>query len=469
MKSKIYTKTLLAIMACYALWSCEEFLDVEAPNHKIVSETVFNNDETAISTMTGIYNELFRASYAGGGRETSIHVLAGLAADELKNLNPNNLNLLEFEENTIQPNNSRNLSIWSSTYNIIYMTNSILEGITISESLTKEVKSNLEGEAKFIRAFTYFYLVNLYGEVPLILTTDYNENSLASANSTDEIYDQITQDLTKAIDLLKVTYREDDRTHINKSAAEALLARVHLFLGNWVEAERLSSNVIAQTDTYELKDDLNQVFLANSKEAIWQISPIGGSGGILTYTNEGTTFIFHPVLASLTKVALTTEIVETFEEQDKRLLNWVGYHEDTDNYYPFKYKDRSSMGNITEYSMVLRLAEQYLIRAEARLMQNNLEGAISDLDKIRARAGLELISNTDPNIRKDELSMLIWEEKRKEFFTEWGHRWLNLKRTERALSVLSEKTSGWDSMDVLFPIPAEELMKNPNLNQNPGY
>jgi hypothetical protein len=127
MKSNSYIKTIL-ITAIISLTSCEDFLEVETPNHKIVSESVFNNDQTALSAMTGIYNELFLATFTGGGRETSVSILAGLSADELKTLRANDLNLIEFEENEIQPNNSRNLSIWTSAYNIIYMTNSLLEG-----------------------------------------------------------------------------------------------------------------------------------------------------------------------------------------------------------------------------------------------------------------------------------------------------------------------------------------------------
>lgn len=452
---------------CFILSSCEDFLEVEAPDHKIVSETVFMDDQTAISTMTGIYNELFRAAFSGGW-ENSITVLAGLSSDNLKTIRENDLSLREFSENNIQPNNNRNLSLWSSAYNIIYMTNSLLEGIENSESISVNIKNSLEGEAKFIRAFSYFYLTNLFGEVPLVLSTDYRANSLSSQTQTDLIYEQILSDLNDAINLLDEEYRNGERTRANRYAATALMARVNLYLENWPEAERFSSIVIAQNGPYEILEDLNEVFLANSQEAIWQISPLG-RGGSLPYTNEGLVFLFDPFFPSLTKFALSDELINSFEEGDLRYINWVGFHDGSGNYYSNKLKVGISVGEITEYSMVLRLTEQYLIRAEALAMEGNLTAAISDLNIIRERANLPLLTETNPGIDQEGLLKIILEERQKELFTEWGHRWLDLKRKGKAGEILSSYNPNWENTDALYPIPAQERMKNPNLNQNQGY
>ena len=460
-KHKISNPIFIVLLVMLTV-SCEDFLEVEAPDNRIVSETVFNSEETALSAMTGIYNELFRASFSSGW-ENSVHVLAGLSADELQTLRSSDLTLIEFEQNEILPDNSRNLSLWASTYKIIYMANSLLEGLENSNNISQETAEVLEGEAKFVRAFTYFYLVNLYGDVPLLLSTDYRKNSLASREDQEIVYEQIVLDLSEAIDLLADQYRDGDRTRANKFAAMALLARVHLYLENWQEAEELSTHVISNTSTYELAEDLNQTFLANSKEAIWQISPIG-RGGSLSYTNEGLTFIFHPIFSFLTKVSLTEDLVDSFAEEDMRLQSWIGYNDKSERHFAFKYKDRSSMENITEYSMVLRLAEQYLIRAEARAMQNDIPGALDDLDSIRLRAGLEALSSMEmPPSTSEELLNFIMEERRKELFTEWGHRWLDLKRTGKAKEELSKKKSFWDDTDVMYPIPLDELIKNSNL------
>ena len=115
--------------------------------------------------------------------------------------------------------------------------------------------------------------------------------------------------------------------------------------------------------------------------------------------------------------------------------------------------------------MVLRLAEQYLVRAEARVHLNDLDGALVDVNKIRNRAGLGVASGASNELVLD----LIYKERRRELFAEWGHRWFDLKRTGKADAVLSVIKPGWQPTDVLFPIPQSELQNNPNMTQNPGY
>ena len=123
--------------------------------------------------------------------------------------------------------------------------------------------------------------------------------------------------------------------------------------------------------------------------------------------------------------------------------------------------------------MVLRLAEQYLIRAEAEVngAGNGLGGAISDINAIRNRAGLPATTASTPA----QVMAAIMQERRIEFFAEWGHRWLDLKRTGRVDSVMTIATplknagTKWQSFQQLYPIPANERAFDPNLTQNPGY
>lgn len=460
MKLSFYNKLGIGLILCIIFTSCEDFLEVDTPNHMIVSEAVFNNDQTALSAMTGIYNQLFDSSFSSGF-ENSVTVLGSLSADCVQYHWSSDLSLVEFDQNQILPSNSRILSLWSSVYNIIYMCNSLLEGLQQSNQISEQVGSTLEGEAKFIRAFTYFYLVNLYGDVPLILSTDYRSNSLETQVDQELIYEQILLDLTDAINLIRDEYRGGDRSQVNRFVALSMLARVHLYLENWEEAERLSSLVINNTNLYELEEDLNKTFLANSTEAIWQISPMGG-GGTLTNTSEAQMFIIHDLLPYFARLSLTNDFVDMYQVDDKRFIDWVGYNEELDKHYAFKYKDFSSTRNITEYSMVLRLAEQYLIRAEARANQGDIPGAIIDVDKVRERAGLKSLSVSTTDLGADQVLEFIMEERQKELFAEWGHRWLDLKRTGTATTVLGAE-------NLLFPIPEEERLRNPNLGQNSDY
>jgi starch-binding outer membrane protein, SusD/RagB family len=185
-------------------------------------------------------------------------------------------------------------------------------------------------------------------------------------------------------------------------------------------------------------------------------------------------FILTTAPTSANPFELSNLLLTAFEANDNRKVSWVGsilsggitYN------YPNKYKK----GNfdvaqpITEYSMVLRLAEQYLIRAEARAKQNNLSGAIADLDTIRTRANLPKLAD---NLSKDQVLAATEQERRIELFTEWGHRWLDLKRTNRIDAVMTnvavKKGTTWNSDWQYYPIPLTDIQRNRNLMQNTGY
>jgi hypothetical protein len=172
---------------------------------------------------------------------------------------------------------------------------------------------------------------------------------------------------------------------------------------------------------------------------------------------------------------LSPQFLNVFEAGDFRRKggNWVDSVVVGGNtyFYPAKYKAKITTGSVTEYMMMFRLAEQYLIRAEARAKQNNISGAQNDLNIIRTRAGL---ANTSAN---DQPSLLtaISKERQVELFTELGHRWLDLKRTVKVDEVmtivtpLKGNTNGWKSYQQLYPIPYSDIQMNPRLVQNVGY
>jgi hypothetical protein len=164
---------------------------------------------------------------------------------------------------------------------------------------------------------------------------------------------------------------------------------------------------------------------------------------------------------------LSTTLLQHFEPGDSRLTHWVSSYSNSYGtfYFPYKYKKGLKLPTeeFSEYSVVFRLAEMYLIRAEARANLDNVLGSKTDLNIIRGRAGLVDTSAAD----QQSLLLAIEDEWLSEFFTEYGHRWLDLKRTGRAISVLD---NGITANDLLYPIPFAEFQKNPNLGlQNNGY
>lgn len=439
---------------------CEDFVEINPPVTSLTGNTIFTGDETAISAVTGIYTKMIGSSSTFVSGDQSISWLMGLASDELINYSTN-VNQIEFFDNELLPNNLFVEVRWREFYSIIYAANSILEGLETSMEVTETVKKQLKGETMFIRAFCYFYLVNLYGDVPLVTGTDYGVNRLVSKTPVTEVYDLIINDLIIAQDLLNEDYGGTQRIRPNKFTATALLARVYLYNEDWANAEAEASSVIIESELYHLESDLNNVFLIESGEAIWQLQAITD----FFNTFDGLRFI---LTSSPNRASLNHDLVNTFEADDDRSISWIGsVTTDTEIfYYPFKYKIRSSPNPPVEYLTVFRLAEQYLIRAEAQARQNKLTGAASDLNTIRVRAGL---GNTTATTQTELLNAILLE-RRMELFTEWGHRWFDLKRTGRLDAIIGNIKPSWQSTDELLPLPEAELNRNPNLRpQNSGY
>lgn len=451
-----YNKYMITLTLVWMISSCEDFVHVDLPNSQISTQSAFENDKTAMAAATGMYSSLLQSQSIVGGLGNPLVYLGGLSSDELTDRS-GSLTSAEFNSNQLTVLNSVVLGVWSSLYNSIFRANLILEGIATSTSLSETVKKQLEGEARFVRGFCYFYLVNLFGDVPKAVTTDYRVNATLSRAPGSEIIDLVISDLLSAKNLLAENYYTIQRTRPNKWAASAMLARVYLYTMDYVNAELEATMVINATDQYELLTDLNMVFLANSAESIWQLSQVYPYGYV---TTDG--YIF----ALLKFASVNLSLVSAFEVDDLRKSSWL--MEDNALFYPYKYKTTvyTTDANYPEYLTVLRLAEQYLIRAEANAQQDDLEGAKNDINAIRERAGLD---NTTANDKPSLLDAVL-RERRTELFCEFGHRWLDLKRTGMANTVLAPLKASWSADDQLYPVPASEITNNPRLNpQNPGY
>lgn len=446
------------------LLACKKSIQVDPPINPIVSEVVFGNDSSAISSLTGIYFEMMNGSNGATQFSSSgITIFTGMYSDELRYFAPSFRD--EFQKSFLSQGSHDLLVsfLWDRAYRYIYTANVCMEGLNKSTKLTSSIKTRLLGEALFIRAFCYFHLVNIFGAVPMPLTGDYRVNITLGRSSESEVYDRIIKDLKEAQTYLPDTYDNSGRIRPIKWAATALLARVLLYQGDWAGAEDQSSSVINSAH-FSLLSDPAFVFRKESRETIWQLFP--SNTPINTF--EGGLFI-PSSSGAVPGYLMTDSLLKAFEMGDSRRLKWVGariYSGYPDSlYYPAKYKVRTAIA-ISENYVVLRLAEQYLIRSEARARQNKLTEAQDDINKIRNRAGLE---NTTAMSLQDLLAA-IERERRIELFAEWGNRWYDLKRTNRANEVLGlMKPATWKSTATLWPIPISQIRANPALTQNPGY
>lgn len=454
---KTNTHILRMLLTSYVVlvsFSCEDFVRVDLPRSQITNSSVYEKDETAIAAASGMYASMLQIQGFIGGVFNPISYLGGLSSDELIDYT-GTAPYAEFYNNALNINNSVVLYVWSTGYNTIYEANAVIEGLEASSTITGAVKMQLEGEAKFVRAFCHFYLVNLFGDVPIVTTTDYKQNAILPRTPAIQVYDKVVSDLKDAQNLLTDEYFTTERTRPNKGAASAMLARVYLYMKDYSNAESAATSVINTENTYSLVPDLNQVFLANSNEAIWQLTQVAP---LPVPTGDGFAFI------GSSSTSLSAQLISAFETSDFRIESWVT--QNNSSYLPNKYKVRFASPPYTEYLTVLRLAEMFLIRAESRAKQNNIVGAQDDLNEIRNRAGLD---NTSAN---DQPTLLdaICHERRIELFCEFGHRWLDLKRTNAANDVLGPIKPSWNATDAYYPIPESEMLNNPQLKpQNNGY
>jgi hypothetical protein len=466
----------LSLVIGAGLLSCKKMVTVPMPVNSITSDEMFKTDAQAKTAMAGVYTQMVNGpiSISNG----YVTILGGMSADELFYYGAGDAYITTFTPNQLLQTNSYTSTVWTSGYKIIYNANSVIEGIAASEStsLTDSARNQLTAEAKFVRAFCYFYLTNLFGDVPLVKTVDFNKTRYMARTPVSEVYDQIVDDLKDAQELLSADYSisgtAEERILPTKWAATALLARVYLFRGEYANAAEQASAVISNTSLFSLATDPLNVFLIKSKEAIWQMKQGTTDAGFKNSTIEGFTFI--PTLTGVFRYCLTPALLNTFETGDRRRTVWVNATPGTPvNYYPWKYKlGQGTFSNnpSTEYYMMLRLAEMYLIRAEAAANgAGALTAAIDDLNVIRKRASLPALPAT---LTQEQVITAVARERQVELFAEWGHRWLDLKRTNKAhdvLSAMSSKQPWAGDYQLLYPIPPTEIQINPRLEQNPEY
>lgn len=456
---KNFKITLFGLMLLLNLVGCDSFVDVETPNSQLTGVTVFEDRTTANAALIDIYSKLRDTGLLAGNANGS-GVCLGLYADELTYYGNTDDNTSFIFNNTMLAATPMASQLWNESYHQIYCANAVIYGCQNSTGLSTADKNQFIGEATFIRALVHFYLMNLNGDVPYITTTDYEVNRLVSRMPTSEVYNNIIADLQQAIALLPEGYVAPDRVRPNRSTASALLARVYLYNGNWAEASNAASAVLNNAE-YVWETDIDKIFLKDCTATIWQFSPkLEGNN-----TDEGSVFVFQTGPPPF--VGLSAELYNSFANDDLRKSHWISSVTDGSStwYHANKYKQNNNTGTSLEYSIVFRLAEQYLIRAEARARQGELSNAKQDLDMVRSLAGLP---NTTA-MTSAEIIAAVQQERRFELFTEHGHRFFDLKRNGALNTVLPIVKLGWNSTDIHWPIPETELLANPNLTQNPGY
>jgi len=480
----------LAILLLLVAYGCDDFLELEPHSQSIVVENTsadsvyFHSASELEAALAGAYgdfkNEYYQLDYYVNGDAQSDDAYAG--GD-----NPDNFQIDDYMLDAVNRNVSRD---WAYLYSAIGKVNNIINNAdeVTDVALTETRRAEIVGEASFIRAFMYFQLVQLWGDVPLQLqeVTSISADKLAeiyeqifpARASTADVYAQIIADLETALTRVRTT--ADDKGFVTVGAVNAVLAKVYATIEphDWTKVNTYCDAVIA--GGYSLLPTFEKLWdnsVENSAESIFEINYTGGpSDG-----NWGVT-IFRGV--DWKKFNLpSNDLIAAFDaEGDVIRKNASIIFEDvsglwSDSHYPqtaypFINKWRNFGGDGAQNYIFIRLADILLLKAEAQNELGLQSEAAGLVNQIRARVNL----GATPASSQADLRLAIEKERRLELAYE-GVRWFDLKRTGRAIDVMNNaKGVGGAPLGyhlttdrLLWPIPQAELDKNARLTQNAGY
>lgn len=485
MKNIISIKLLTLVLLAGMLASCgDDFLE-ETPK-------LAQSSELTLSTYAGLES----ATAAGYGNFSSGTWYAGhfVITADLKGGNAKRgpVSSGRYISEYFWTNNPTATSgLWATAYQTIARSNNVINAIDggFSEvGVTQAQLDQLKGENLFLRAISHWDLVRMYSQpyisgrdnmgVPIRLVT---ANEYPSRNTVGEVYDQVVADLQAAIPLMApVAPRGNDRAWATSHAAKALLAKVYLYMENWQGAANMASEVIS-SGSFTLFTAAQYSTYANG--GYWGNDGPGGAE-IIFHVDGTQTNSAHPYWEAISymvdpegygDIATSHDLLDLFEPGDVRANLFQQPEAYPNEYWTLKYPGRLGATPRREFKLpVLRLAEMYLIRAEALLHGASVAGAtaLGDLNAIRTKRGLAEASS---------VSLIdIYEERRRELNFE-GNELFDLARTGRSL--VRNDYDGVENQNVPFvlggtpaqnylwamPIPQSEIDANENMEQNPGY
>ncbi len=428
--------------------SCSSFLEVD-PKSSISGEGIIKDETSANAAISGVYDAL-RSYYS-----VNYQSIAYLSGDNVQ-WTGSQSQVQEFINHKVNPENATIASTWNGIYTTINRTNNVIGSIVNYEGdgIPTTVKDKVLGQAYAIRGLAYFDLARVWGGVPLITepTEKVGDNIGIARSTVEQTYQQVIDDLDLAEDLLSVT---TDRFALTKKTVWALKARYYLYRKNWEKAIEYATLLIDDQSNYELIAPYYAFFkndVTGTKESVFELfystnEPNTHRAQWQPQTNGGTRqwAPSEPLIALLTNASTAGARSALIAKDNQN--RWYG-----DLYY------RSTGADPT---YVIRIAELYLIRAEAYAELDEYNLALADLNKVRKRALLpDLLFSTS----KSDLLLWIENERRLEFAFE-AHRWFDLVRTGRAQQVLGIN----ESFRLLLPIPYSQVLADPALKQNPGY
>ncbi|ADY52557.1 RagB/SusD domain-containing protein [Pseudopedobacter saltans DSM 12145] len=427
--------------------ACKNVLETE-PETSLSDEGVIVDKRSAQAALVGVYDGL-------QGTASSTIIAHDLAGDNVVNFNSQN-NIVANK------NSSGSGGAFSGLYVTINRANHVITKVpALSDELISVAdKNQILGEAYFLRGLAYFDLVKTFGGVPIVLepSTSPNTHFGIKRSTKEQTYNQVLFDLNKAESLLPNTVV---RNKVSIFSVYALKARLYLYTEQWGLAEEYATKVIANTNFSLVKPFSNFFKTKNTSESIFELN-FSPSDKSSFYTNwlspaQGGRHDYIP------ERSFVGELLDpNLGGSRKSLL----FQTPQGVYDLILYGNQDGSSSI----FILRIAEQYLIRAEARVKKTvpDFLGAVEDLNLIKGRADVSLLTFSN-SLQKDDILSAIEKERRYELAFE-GHRFIDIVRTGRAAAVFGAVNPNLKDPDFwIFPIPFAEIIKDPELEQNHGY
>lgn len=472
------TLVLLAIFGMFAFTSCNDFLNEELEG-EYTSNNIFNTVDEANYAITGMYNSLSFTSASNmiwvfGDVASDDAVKGGSASDQAE--------IGMIDEFNVKSDNGILLTYWKFAYEGINRANNVIHG-KFGSAVSDDMREQMIAEAKFIRAYYYFNLVNIWGKVPLRLEPHSPSNVNKPLSDVTAVYERIETDLDEAGKVLPPSYTNAaDQGRITKGAAYGLLAKAQLYQKKWKDCLTTITTEIEPLGIYGLEDnyaDLFKLGAENSKEAVFAVRHKSNQNpGVGNSLNQW----FAPLIengyyfdAPTNNYALSFSEQTVDGETDPRLdasigrpgkewlngdifdLDWssTGYLVKKHN-QPLSEVPAGTKGDGGLPYIYLRYADILLMKAEAQAEDNQLENAAKTLEIVRKRAGLDYAKP----INQQQMRDVIYLERRRELGFEF-HRFFDLMRWGKDVATQALGSNfRWEEPRYYFPIPQSEVDSN---------
>lgn len=499
---KSVCNTLLCALIVLLASGCEEFLSQTDPT-SFTDQNYYTEPAHAEAAVNAIYEDLraVRGGGFGGAAWLMTEFQTGLANTELGQAT-NSLDIRALDNSA---DNGYGQTYWNSHYRGIANANEALANIPVIQQIDEDKRNRLLGEARFLRAYYYYNLVRLFGDVPLILEpVGLSSELLAPERApTAQIYDAIVEDLNWVEQNSGLTFN-DQSGRVTMGAVKTLLSSVYLTMAGYpleggdqyYQLARDKAEEVIDSKEYQLFDsyaDLHSYATENSGEHIFMVQ-----FDTEIIDHNGLQYVTLPYNQDISLFSSETggifaqeEFIDSYEPGDKRTeekefyyrkFSKVSSRSDTINlggWYLYKFFDHEANTSTAVSGLnwpLYRYAEVLLIYAEA---ENEVNGpttsAYEAVNLIRNRAELSDLSG----LFQAEFREAVWEEKWHELSYE-NKTWFDMVRLRKAYDVTTGNFEDYvghtfvygpslTERELLFPIPATEIRNNNNLTQNTGY